>query len=111
MRSHPSDPTGPELREQDAAVTLRVRVQPRAAKDGVSGVREGALCVRLTAPPVEGEANAALLRFLGKAVGVPPSACELLRGQHGRDKLVRVSGVTAAAVRERLRDWLPAGGR
>lgn len=98
-----------DLREQDGALTLRVRVQPRAARDGFSGLRQGAVLVRLTAPPVEGEANAALQRFLGKALGLPPSALELLRGERGRDKLVRITGVTAAAVRRRLRELLPAG--
>lgn len=108
----PSTPDpGPvlDLREQDGAVILRVRVQPRAARDGFSGPRQGAVVVRLTAPPVEGAANAALQRFLGKALGLPPSAVELLRGERGRDKLVRLAGLTAAAVRGRLRELLPAG--
>jgi len=58
--------------------------------------------VRLTAPPVEGEANAALVRFLGRVVGVPASSVELLRGASGRDKLVRIEGLTAAEVLSRL---------
>jgi uncharacterized protein len=56
-------------------VTLRVRVQPRASRDALAGEREGALVVRLTAPPVEGAANEALARFLGRTLGVAPSAC------------------------------------
>jgi uncharacterized protein (TIGR00251 family) len=76
-----------------------VRVQPRAAQDAVGGVREGALVVRLTAPPVEGKANAALARFLARALGVAPSAVEVVRGATGRDKVVRVAGVTPAHVR------------
>ena len=55
--------------------------------------------MRLSAPPVEGAANAALLRMLGKALGVAPSAITILRGTAGRDKLLRVEGVSAAAVR------------
>jgi len=98
-----------DLREQDGALTLRIRVQPRAARDGVSGLRQGAVVVRLTAPPIEGEANAALQRFLGKALGLPPSSVTLLRGQRGRDKLVRLSGTTAAAVRNRLQALLRTG--
>lgn len=98
-----------DLREQDGAVILRVRVQPRAARDGFSGPRQGAVVVRLTAPPVEGAANAALQRFLAKTLGLPPSAVELLRGERGRDKLVRLAGLTATAVRGRLRELLPAG--
>lgn len=80
-----------------------MRVQPRASRDGLGGVREGALVVRLTAPPVEGAANAALLKLLAKVLGLPPSALELLRGQSGRDKLVLARGLDAAAARAALR--------
>jgi uncharacterized protein (TIGR00251 family) len=83
-------------------VTFPVRVVPRAARNAVAGERAGALLVRLTAPPVEGAANAALARFLGEALGVRPSAVAIVRGETGRDKLVRVAGITARAVRERL---------
>ena len=55
--------------------------------------------MRLTAPPVEGAANAALLRLLGRTLGVAPSTLELLRGQAGRDKLVLVRGLDAAQAR------------
>jgi uncharacterized protein len=58
--------------------------------------------VRVTAAPVEGEANAALLRCLARALGLAPSSCQVLRGTSGRDKLVRVEGLTAAEVRARL---------
>jgi uncharacterized protein (TIGR00251 family) len=79
-------------------VTLRVRVQPRASRDGIAGERAGALLVRLTAPPVEGAANAALLRLVARALGVPSSSIEILRGASGRDKLLRIAGVRAEAV-------------
>ncbi len=93
---------GLELREADGVVTLAVRVQPRAARDAIVGQRAGALVVRLTSPPVEGAANAALVRFLAAALGLPASAVELVRGARGRDKLLRLRGTTAAAVRARL---------
>jgi uncharacterized protein (TIGR00251 family) len=83
-------------------VILKVRVQPRSTAEGFGGIREGALVVRLTAPPVEGRANAALARFLGRALHVPPSAIEVVRGATGRDKLVRVAGLTATAMRTLL---------
>jgi uncharacterized protein (TIGR00251 family) len=79
-----------------------VRVRPRAAREGLAGAREGALVVRLTAPPVEGQANAALVRLVGRVLGVAPSAVALVRGATGRDKLLRVSGLSAADVRARL---------
>ena len=91
-----------DLRTTEAGVTLRVRVQPRASRDALSGEREGALVVRLTAPPVEGAANEALARFLGKALGVAPKAVRVVRGARGRDKVVSVAGVDAATARERL---------
>ena len=75
---------------------------PRAARDALGGLRDGALVVRLTAPPVEGKANAALVRVLGRLLGVPPSSVTILRGASGRDKLVRVAGLGAAEARARL---------
>ena len=66
-----------------------MRVQPRASRDALSGEREGALVVRLTAPPVEGAANEALARFLGKTLGVAPSAVRVVSGTTGRNKVVQ----------------------
>ena len=91
-----------DLRTSGAFLTLRVRVQPRASKDALGGEREGALVVRLTAPPVEGAANEALARFLGKTLGVAPSAVRVVSGASGRNKVVSVAGLDAATARERL---------
>jgi len=91
-----------DIREADGGVTLRVRVQPRASRDELLGERAGALVVRLTAAPVDGEANDALLRFLARRLGRPPSSLRLTRGAGARDKVLRVEGVTAAAVRSCL---------
>jgi uncharacterized protein len=94
--------TGLDLRESVDGVTLRVRVQPRASRDALGGEREGALVVRLTAPPVDGAANEGLLRFLGKALGVAPSALRVVTGATARNKVVGVNGLDAATVRARL---------
>jgi len=91
-----------DLVERNGAVTLRVRVQPRASREGLLGVREGALVVRLTAPPVEGAANQALRRFLGKRLGVPPSAVAIATGNASRHKLVVVTGLGAKEALARL---------
>ncbi len=91
-----------ELRDTPQGVTLRVRVQPRSSRNALGGEREGALVVRLTAPPVEGRANQALARFLAEALDVAPSAIRLLRGDSGRDKLVSIAGIDAATARARL---------
>ena len=82
---------------------LRVRVQPRASRAAVAGWREdGTLTVRVTAPPVEGRANAAVGALLAAALGVPASAVRVVHGELGRDKLVRVTGLTPAQIRRRL---------
>jgi len=91
-----------DLRDAGGGITLRVRVQPRASRDGLSGEREGALVVRLTAPPVEGAANEALARLLGKTLGVAPSAVRVVSGAAGRNKLVSVAGLDAATARARV---------
>ena len=88
----------------DGGSTLvRVRLQPRGRRDEIAGERDGALLVRVTAPPVEGRANAALCKLLAKAAGVAPSRAELVRGASSRDKVVRLEGVAPAAAAERLR--------
>jgi uncharacterized protein (TIGR00251 family) len=97
-----ADSGGIDLRERPGGAALRVRVQPRASRDGLGGVREGALLVRLTAPPVEGAANQALARLLGKALGVAPSAIGIAAGQASRNKLVTVKGLSAEEVRARV---------
>ncbi len=75
---------------------MRVRLSPRASRDGVEGVREGALKVRITAPPVEGTANRALIRLLSGLLGLPKSSFSITPASlKSRDKLVRVEGVTA----------------
>jgi uncharacterized protein len=83
-------------------VVVRVRVQPRAARDEVVGWREQTLRVRVSAPPVDGRANEAVERLLARAVGVAPSAVRVVRGAAGRDKLVRITGLTEAALRARV---------
>lgn len=77
-------------------------MKPRASRDAIEGECLGALVVRLTAPPVEGEANAALARVLGRALEVAPSAVRLLSGATSRRKRVHVAGVSAADARARL---------
>ena len=98
-----------EAKSVNGGVQLAVRVIPRASRNAIVGVRRGALCVRLQAPPVEGAANRALIRFLGKRLGVPPRAVSLVRGDTGRDKLLRIEGVALRDV-ERLARPLSAGG-
>jgi hypothetical protein len=90
------------VRDVAGGATLRVRVSPRASRDELVGERNGALVVRLTAPPVEGQANAALVRFLARHLGVAPSAVSVTRGAKGRDKVLLVAGARADDVRASL---------
>ena len=81
---------------------LSVRVQPRAKRSEVVGERDGALVVRIAAPPVDGKANAALCRFVAEAAGVPRRAVSVVRGEGARDKLLRIDGLAEADVRRAL---------
>ena len=82
-----------------AGVDIRVRVVPRAKRNELAGERAGALLVRVTAPPVDGKANAAVCRLIARAAGVPQSRVSVVRGASARDKVVRVEGVEARALR------------
>ena len=79
-------------------VRFEIQVAPRASRGEVVGVREGALVVRVTAPPVEGAANVAVTKLLAAALGVPPRDVVIERGARARRKLVSAP----AAVRGRL---------
>ncbi len=92
----------PWLREGPGGVTLEVLVQPRASRTRVVAEHDGRLKVQLAAPPVDGEANAALVEFLAGALRVRRTDVVIERGETGRRKTVRVSGVGAAAVRAAL---------
>lgn len=90
------------LHETEDGVILRVRVQPRASRDEVVGVHGDALKVRITAPPVEGEANTHLLTVLARRLGVPRGRLELRTGSTSRLKSITIQGISAAEARRRL---------
>jgi uncharacterized protein (TIGR00251 family) len=87
-----------ELNELDGAVVCSVRVQPRASRNAIEGEWQGALKVRLTAPPVDDKANAALCAFLAEQLNIPRSAVRILAGERSRNKRVEVRGVTAEQI-------------
>ena len=90
------------LRETAAGVSFSVRVQPRASRTAIAGVMGDALKVAVAAPPVEGKANEALIRFFAELLEVPRSSVEIVSGESSRNKVVRVAGVSAEFVRRRL---------
>ncbi|MGB5580387.1 MAG: DUF167 family protein [Woeseia sp.] len=70
---------------------VRVRVSPRASQSVISGLQNGEVCIRTTAAPADGAANADVIRQLANAFGVPKSAVQLLRGQSSRHKQLRIA--------------------
>jgi len=78
---------------------VAIRVQPRASREGVKGVRGEAIAIQLKAAPVDGAANAALLKLLARVLKVPLISIELVRGATGRSKWIRVEGWTGEQLR------------
>ncbi len=86
----------------EGGVRLHLHIQPRASITEIVGVHGDALKIRLAAPPVDGAANEALIRFLAERLGVPRSAVKLVAGASGRRKVVEVTGVTTPYALDRL---------
>jgi len=84
------------------ACEIAVRLQPRARANEIVGERAGALLVRVTAAPVEGQANEALCRLLAKRARVGVRSVSIVRGAGSREKLVRIEGLTASELRSAL---------
>ena len=84
--------------ERDGAVRFAVRVQPRAARNEVAGVHDGALKLRVNAPPVDGAANDAVVALLARLLRVPRGVIRIVSGVTSRTKLVEVEGVARARI-------------
>ena len=87
-------------REDSIGVTFSVRVIPRASRTEIVGLHQGALKIRIAAPPVEGAANDELVRFLSKKFKVARAAVTLVAGANSRNKVVRLANLTAATRAE-----------
>jgi hypothetical protein len=91
------------LHNGQKGAALAVRITPRASKNEISEIlSDGTVKIRLTAPPVEGKANLALVDFLSDVLGVPPSQIEIVAGATGRDKLISVLDMDADALHQRI---------
>ncbi len=81
---------------------IEIRVQPRASRNAISGMRAGILRIRVTAPPVDGQANAAAIALLAQALDLPKSAVRLVRGASSREKTLAVESMSQEEVNQRL---------
>jgi uncharacterized protein (TIGR00251 family) len=90
------------VHESAAGVTFAVRVQPRASRNSIIGEIGDALKIGLIAPPVEGKANQACVDFLAGILKLPRSAIVITSGERGRNKVIRVTGISAAQLQQRL---------
>ena len=88
--------------EKDGTLTFKVQVVPRASRSEIVGEHNGALRVRITAPPVDGAANEELVRALSRAFGVKRGAIEITSGQASKTKQVRVTGATSGDLQALL---------
>ncbi len=81
---------------------IEIRVQPRASRNTISGMRAGILRIRVTAPPVDGQANAAAIALLAQALDLPKSAIRLVRGASSREKTLAVESMSQEELNQRM---------
>jgi len=90
------------IQNSPSGATFAVKVHPRAKKNAITGEVGDALKLALTAPPVDGKANEACIDFFAKLLKVPRSSVTIAAGHSSRNKVIRVAGLQAEEVRERL---------
>ena len=83
---------------------IRVKVLPRSSKTEIAGQADGVYRIKLTAPPVDGKANKALINFLAKKTGLPKRKFQIVSGEHSRNKTIRIHKVTAEDVMKSLEE-------
>jgi len=92
----------PRITPVEGGVLIDVRLRPRASRSGVGGIREGALELRVGAPPVDGEANAAARELLAEVLGVSRARVALHAGEKSRNKVFRVEGLDRPSALARI---------
>ena len=90
--------------EHPDGVVIKIKVQPRASKSRIAGLLGDSLKVTLTAPPVDGAANMACIEFFARLMGLPKSRIEIISGQTGRTKLLKIFGINSADLKEKIGD-------
>jgi uncharacterized protein len=91
------------VKGNSSGVTFTIKVQPRARKNAITGVVGDALKLALTAPPIEGRANEAVIRFFADLFEIPRASVTIASGATSRTKVLRIAGVSKEAVQDRLR--------
>jgi len=81
---------------------VKIYLQPKASKNEIMGPYRDGIKVKITAPPIEGKANEALIRFLAKELGVSPSSIEIIKGHHSREKTLKISGTELGECFQKL---------
>ncbi|HEY1526524.1 MAG TPA: DUF167 domain-containing protein [Candidatus Angelobacter sp.] len=94
------------IKESASGVTFAVKVHPRARKNAITGVLGDALKLALTAPPVDGKANHAVVEFFADLFAIPRSSVTIASGETSRNKVVRIAGVTKPVAEQRLAENL-----
>lgn len=82
------------IQESAGGLRIEVKVQPRSSRNQITGEQDGVLKVKLTAPPVEGEANQALVNFFSRLLKIPRKNIVLIRGETARNKLIEIRGIS-----------------
>lgn len=100
-----------EVTERGGAAIFSVRVTPRASRDAIEGEHQGALKVRLKAPPVDDRANEALRRLLAERLNVPISAVRIVSGEKSRNKKVGIAGATRTQLASLFEGSRTTGGQ
>lgn len=90
------------IQKTDRGTKLSLFIQPKASKNEIIGPHNGALKIKITAPPVDGKANAALIEFLSEILNIPKKQIEILKGETGRNKAVEILGLSPEQVRQFL---------
>jgi uncharacterized protein len=90
------------IKATSRGATFAIHIHPRAKKNAITGEIGDALKISLTAPPVDGRANEACIAFLAEILNLPRSSITITSGENGRNKVIRVAGISATELRKRL---------
>jgi uncharacterized protein (TIGR00251 family) len=95
-----------KVNETGTGLVVRLHVLPRAKRCEIAGVHNGALKIKITAPPVDDAANRAIIEFFSASLGLPKSNLQILAGAKSRDKILQIKGVSLADFLARFSPWI-----